>query len=292
MSLPLAGLYPAFLTPLDANRRLNRQVAQNLLQHLLATGMDGVYVAGTTGEGLRLALEERKALVETLMPVLPKSKRILVHVGSPNLGDAIQLANHAVEHGAHAVSSLPPQGDARTVHAYYEELARESALPLILYYFPKASPQAFTDPQQLLDICDIPNIVGVKFTDFNVYLMHKLVSRGKLVFNGYDEALASGLLMGAQGGIGSTYNVMPELYLDIYRASQQGRWEEARQAQYRANEVIDLLLTFPFFPALRAAMKTRGFDCGPMMSGEEIGSSEVQVRFQREFEQLIPVMKR
>jgi N-acetylneuraminate lyase len=240
-----------------------------MLHSLLHAGCDGVYVAGTTGEGLLLPQSERKALVETLSRCLTPGKRLLVHVGAATVKDALVLAEHAARHGAHAISSLPPKGDTVLIAGYYAELAAHSSLPLILYYFPKAAPHAFADPNQLFDICNLPNVLGVKFTDFNFYLMQRLIKRGNLVFNGYDEALAAGLLMGAQGGIGSTYNIMPEAYLALYRAALAGDWEKARRWQTQVNDVITTLLGYPFFPALRAIMKKKGFDCGPMMSGDK-----------------------
>lgn len=268
MATLLNGIYPAFLTPLTAERKFIPQTAEKMLAYLLSTGVNGVYVAGSTGEGLRLPLEERRRLVETIMQVLPSDKKLIVHVGTPDVKDAIALSEHAAAKGAHAISSLPPAGDFTTIRTYYEELAKNSALPLVLYYFPKAAPHAFEDPESLLAICELPNVVAVKFTDFNFYLLQRLVQRGTLVFNGYDEALAAGLLMGAQGGIGSTYNVMPQVYLEIYRAAQRGDWEAARTWQFRANAVIETMLKYPFFPALRAIVKHSGFDCGPLMSGE------------------------
>lgn len=271
------GIYPALLTPLDSAHNLRPEVAQLLMQSLLSAGASGVYIAGSTGEGMRLTLDTRKALVEALIPALPKGKQLIVHVGTPVVDDAIRLAEHAGQHGAHAISSLPPAGDSKKVRTYYETLAKNSALPLIVYYFPKATPTAFTDPQELLDICDLPNVLGVKFTDFNFYLLQRLVKRGKLVFNGYDEALAAGLLMGAQGGIGSTYNIMPEVYMKIYQTAQRGDWESARLWQSRANDVLTILLRYPFFPSLRAIVGQKGFDCGPMMSGETF-LSEIQRR--------------
>ena len=282
------GIYPALLTPLDSTHSLRPEVAQLLMQRLLSAGANGVYIAGSTGEGMRLTLNTRKALVEALAPSLPEGKQLIVHVGTPTVDDAIRLAEHAALHGAHAISSLPPSGDGNKVRIYYETLAKNSALPLILYYFPKATPTAFIDTQELLDICDLPNVLGVKFTDFNFYLLQRLVKRGKLVFNGYDEALAAGLLMGAQGGIGSTYNVMPEVYMEIYRAAQRKDWENARLWQSRANDVLTILLRYPFFPALRALVGQKGFDCGPMMSGETFRSSAQQQQFFSELNSAMP----
>lgn len=268
------GMFPAFLTPLDADRRVNRTVAEQLFLHLMGTGMDGVYLAGTTGEGMRLPVSERKALLETVKPLAPAGKHVFVHVGAPTLHDTLELAEHAAHHGADAISSLPPQGDAAAIQHFYETVAAASPLPLILYYFPKAAPHAFPDTARLLDLLAVPNIAGVKFTDFNTHLLHTLVERGATVYNGYDEALACGLLMGADGGIGSTYNVMPELYLGIHNAAKQGAWETARQLQFRANRVIDTMLRYPFFPALRAVMEERGFALGPMLSGEAFTGSQ------------------
>lgn len=274
MSTEFTGLYPALMTPLTSDRQLNIPVAQAMLQHLLRGSARGTYIAGSTGEGLRQTVAQRKLLLETLMPVLPAGKNMIVHVGAADIKDALALAEHAAAQGATAVSSLPPTGDTKRIRDYYTELASESALPLILYYFPKVAPHAFEDPQDLIDVCALPNVIGVKFTDFNVYLMQRLIQRGMTVFNGYDEALAAGLLMGAQGGIGSTYNVMGEVYAEIFRAAGSGQWEIARTWQRHANRTLEIMLRYPFFPALREMMRHLGFDCGPLLSGETLSSSQ------------------
>ena len=285
---PFAGMYTALLSPLHQDGTLNLPLAQKLLLHLTSLGLDGAYIAGTTGEGMRLSLQDRKALLESLMEVLPDGKRIFVHVGAADVKDAIQLARHAGEQGAHAISSLPPPADSAAVLAYYKELAANSPLPLIVYYFPKAAPLAFQNSKELLDICDLPNVLGVKFTDFNLYLLNQLTKRGMLVFNGYDEALAAGLLMGAQGGIGTTYNLLAPVVLDIYHASRRGDWETARLLQGDVNGVLDILFRYPFFPAVREGVRHMGFDCGPMASGDDFISEEQRTNFIEDMSQNMP----
>lgn len=285
-------MYAAMLTPLTPQGELNPATAQKLFLHLLSLGMHGVYIAGTTGEGMRLPLQTRRALVDTLMECCPQDKKVLVHVGTPSIKDALALAEHAAQKGAHAVSSLPPAGDAAAVLAYYVELARNSPLPLIIYYFPKVAPHAFQNPQDLLDLCDLPNVAGVKFTDFNLYLLNQLVRRGKLVFNGYDEALAPGMLIGAQGGIGTTYNLLGPVFVDIYRAAQQGDWETARSLQFAANATLDILFRYPFFPAVREAVRQLGFDCGPMASGDDFASAADRNTFVADITENLPAVVR
>lgn len=286
--MSLDGLYPALLTPTNHRREFVPDVAVRMLESLIAAGVDGVYLAGTTGEGFRLPLPGRCALVETVMQALPSDRRAIVHVGAPDLHQALSLAEHAAANGVHAISSLPPDGDSASVRRYYEELARHSDLPLVIYYFPRACPQTFITPEDLYFLCDLPNIVAVKFTDFNLYLLQTLASRGTLVFNGYDEVFAAGLLMGANGGIGSTYNIMPQVYLAIRRAAQHRDWETARIWQSRANIVIATMMGYPFFPALRAVMKHLGFDCGPLLSGDDFFSPREADELIQELHQVMP----
>lgn len=274
MSLDFAGLYPAFLTPLTPDKHLAPDVAEKMLASLMSSSFAGTYIAGSTGEGMRLTVATRKQLLEVVKNALPTGKKLIAHVGTGTIEGTLELAEHAAKHGADAISSLPPVGDEDTVRDFYTKLAEESALPLIPYYFPKIAPTAFANPKDLLDICELPNVIGVKFTDFNFYLLQQLVKREKMMFNGYDEALAAGLLMGAQGGIGSTYNAWPEVYQEIFAAAQRGDWETARLWQAQGNSVLDVVLRYPFFPALREMVRLRGFDCGPLMSGESLTLSQ------------------
>lgn len=286
--ISLEGIYPAFVTPLTQEGEISPDVTARLLAMLMDAGVDGVYAAGSTGEGMSLSLASREVLVNYLMSNLPSGKKLLVHVGAPNVRDAIRLALHAAKAGAHAVSSLPPKGTFPEVREYYQRLAEISPLPLILYYFPKVCPEAFQNQDDLLEICTLPNVVAVKFTDYNLFLLNQLASRGTVVYNGRDEILAAGLLMGARGGIGSTYNLAPELYVALYRHALRGEWEQARQLQKIVNQLIQVLLNYPFLPALKAALGRAGFECGPALNGERFENPAQQQQFFSELARVSP----
>jgi N-acetylneuraminate lyase len=89
-----------------------------------------------------------------------------------------------------------------------------------------------------------------------------MIRAGALVLNGRDEVFAAGLLMGAAGGIGSFYNVVPKLFCDVYRAAGRGSWDEARQIQDRIGELITIVLRFPMVPALKKMLEWSGIPCG------------------------------
>lgn len=261
---PTHGILPATITPFDAAGRFAPRVLEQLLERLYSAGVDGIYLCGSTGEGMLQPRDARQAIVETAMACTPKGKHVIVHVGAASLDEAMALSSHAARAGAHAVSSLPPtsaQFSFADVRRYYETLARTSDLPLLVYYFPEVSP-AISTAEQLEELCSLPNVIGVKFTDFDLYRMANLVRPGRGVFNGRDEVLAAGLLMGATGGIGTFYNVLPELVVRMHAAARAGDWEDARAAQQRVNALIRVTLQFPAFPAVKQILAWSGLECG------------------------------
>jgi N-acetylneuraminate lyase len=286
--ISLGGIYPAIVTPLTNDGKLATEVLARLLGRLLDAGVDGVYAAGSTGEGMRMSLTDREAVVNCLMSHLPEDKKLLVHVGAARVDDAIRLAVHAAKAGAHAVSSLPPRAGFAEIRDYYQRLAEHSPLPLILYYFPEVCPDAFQRAEELEEVSALPNVSGVKFTDFNLFLLQRLTQLGKVVYNGRDEVLAAGLLMGAQGGIGSTYNLVPEVYVALYRHTLRGEWEKARQLQQMLNQLIATLIKYPFLPALKAALGSGGFECGPTLNGERFQSEAQRQQFLSELAHVMP----
>jgi N-acetylneuraminate lyase len=260
----IRGILPATVTPLDESGRFVSAVFVRLLERLYGAGVHGVYVCGTTGEGMLQPLAQRQAIVETAVACTPQDRHVVVHVGAASLEEALALSSHAAKAGAHAISSLPPLSGRFTfseVLLYYEALARRSTLPLLVYYFPEIS-SSITSTEQLETLCALPNVIGVKFTDFDLFRMSQVMRPERRIFNGRDEVLAAGLLMGAAGGIGTFYNLVPELFVRIYEAAAAGRWDEARTVQQRVNALIRITLRFPVFPAVKQILAWSGLNCG------------------------------
>ena len=256
------GILPAVVTPFDTEKKFCAPAFEALLEALFATGVHGVYVCGHTGEGLLQPVEQRKRVAEVAARCAPRGKQVIVHVGAPRVEDAIELARDAYRAGAHAVSSLPPGGASlEQIRNYYRSLAEGSELPLIVYYFPEICP-AISGAEVLHELLGIPNVIGLKFTDFNLFQLAMLRRSGAIVFNGRDEVLVAGLLMGASGGIGSFYNLVPELFLQVWELSRRHCWEEARAVQGRINELIEITLRFPIFPAIKKILSWSGLNCG------------------------------
>ena len=207
----LDGILPAAVTPVDDAGRFAPAVMEQLLTRLYAAGVHGVYLCGSTGEGMLHSREQRQAVVETAIACTPKDRHVIVHVGAASMDDALALSAHAAKAGAHAISSLPPssgQFSFADLLRYYEALARSSELPLVVYYFPDVAP-AIATGEQLEALCALPNVAGVKFTDFDLYRMASL-RRARSEYLQRPRRGAGGRPAdGGRRGIGTFYNLLP-----------------------------------------------------------------------------------
>lgn len=268
MNDQLQGILPALITPLNDDGALNVRALEKLLARLYAADVHGVYLCGSTGEGMLQAAAQRQRLTEVAVANSPPGKQIIVHVGANTTAEAIELSRHARRAGAHAISSLPPLVGGYSfaeIKAFYEQLAAASDLPLLLYYFPEVAP-ALKTAEQVLELAHIPNVAGLKFTDYDLWTMMRLQAQGATIFYGRDEMLTAGLLFGAAGGIGSFYNVIPELFMTIWYEHLANHHDAALGAQSLVNEFIRLTLRYPLFPALKTMLGWAGIDCGPCLA--------------------------
>ncbi len=264
--MKLGGILPAAVTPIDEEERFRFSAFEKLLERLYTAGAHGVYVSGNTGEGLTQPLEDREKVIDAAVRNSPRDKLVIAHVGAWRTADAIRLAKHASRLGVAAVSSLPPVGEYSfaEVKQYYADLAAASDVPLLVYYYPAFS-HAISSFNALQELLEIPNVAGIKFTGFDLYTLSLVKEAGAAVFNGHDEVLVAGLLMGADGGIGSFYNLVPELFVELYEKAARGDWPAARAAQARINELIRLTLRFPMLAAIKKMLEWSGIACGPCL---------------------------
>lgn len=260
------GILPAVVTPVDDQERFRPESFRALLDRVYAAGVHGVYVCGQTGEGLQQTEAQRMRVAEAAVEYSPAGAQVIVHVGAFSTREATALARHASQAGAQAVSALPPFGafSFAEIKAYYQTIAEASSAPLLVYYFTPLS-GAISHLDQLLELCALPNVAGLKFTDSDMYKLNELVRAGATVFNGSDEMLSAGLLRGAHGGIGSIYNLIPDQFVELYTLAQAGRWAEASALQDRINNLIRIILRSSVFGAVKTLLGWSGIECGPCL---------------------------
>ena len=191
---------------------------------------------------------------------------LIAHIGSLNEADAISLGKHAKELGYDAVSSVAPyyyKFSFEEIKGYYTRLADASELPMLVYHIPLFSGVSMGMKEMRVFLED-DRFMGIKYTSNDYFTLEQCKSAfpDKIVYNGYDEMLSAGLAMGADGGIGSTYNFMAEKFVKIYELFRENRLEEARAVQKEANRIITLLCRFGVMQAEKEVLNQLGFDFG------------------------------
>jgi len=263
----LKGIFPALLTPLDRNGRLEEDNLRRLVSVNIARGVDGFYVCGSTGEAFLLTPEERKRVLEVVVKQVAGQVAVIAHIGAIGTDLTLELGRHAASLGVDAVSSIPPfyyKFTPDEVVGYYLDLAKTLNIPLIPYNFPALSGVTLTG-DLIRRLRTDPRVIGVKFTSNDLFQLSQMKNddHDLIVYNGFDEIFLAGLAMGADGAIGSTFNFMPEKYIAIKKSFQAGNLTEAKIWQNQANEVIQVLIqTGKLLNAQKYLMGLQGIPCG------------------------------
>lgn len=243
------GVIPAFYACYDENGAVSAEGAKALTRHLISKGVKGVYVGGSSGECIYQHPDERKALLEAVMSEAEGKLTVIAHVGCNNTADSVELAAHAESVGVDAIASIPPIYFHLPEHAiarYWNAMSEAAPnTEFVIYNIPQLAGTALT-MSLLNEMLKNPNVVAVKNSsmptqDIQMFKDVGIAARGEgnfVVFNGPDEQFVAGRAIGADGGIGGTYAVMPELYNAMHRLVDEGRIAEARAIQYDANRII------------------------------------------------------
>ncbi|MDF2958920.1 MAG: N-acetylneuraminate lyase [Paenibacillus sp.] len=257
------GVFTALLTPMQENGELDLQSLERLVEHQIGKGIKGFYVGGSTGEGFILTSEERMNVLETVVRAAKGRVTIIAHVGCISTLESIRLARHAEGLGVDAVSAVVPfyyKVGLKEIREHYEAIMSAAQLPMIVYHFPGA-----TGVNLSLDFYEEmarhPQCLGVKFTSLNLFEMQQIRSRcgeGFLIWNGHDEVYAGGALMGADGAIGSTFNMMPGLFTELYRQHVLNKWDHVQALQEKANAVISNMLNYDVIPYEKYVLYLQG----------------------------------
>ena len=260
------GIMPALVSPIDDDENVLEDSMRRLIRMHLSAGVTGFYLTGGTGEGCVLQPSTRMKLIETAKDEVGDKAKLIAHIGAIDLKTATKLARHAADTGMDAISSVPPfffDYYEKEIGEYYKALSDASGLPIIMYASPAAGIEITYD--MVKRYMEIPNMIGVKWTNYNYYTMHRMkeINGGNInIINGPDECLLCGLSMGADGGIGSTYNVMPKVIVDIYNKFTAGDIKGAQAAQFKANKLIDIIIKHDVVCSIKALLADMGFDCG------------------------------
>lgn len=269
----ITGLIAAPFTPMNENGSLNTEMIPVYAYKLKKDRLSGVFICGTTGEGMLMTPEERMKVAENWVPEQNEEFKVIVHVGTTSAKQSRNLAIHAEQAGAYAVGCmgplfLPPSGVDELVDFCAEVASGSPNLPFYYYHIPSVSRVKISMVEFIQKAKEtIPNLAGIKFTDNNFMEMQQCLSIDNSrwdILHGYDEQLLAGLAFGVKGAVGSTYNFIAPLYQGVIENFNNGDFKAAREKQNLTIKVVNILNKFGGpIAAGKALMRQVGVDCGP-----------------------------
>ena len=238
------GVIPAFYACYDEAGKVSIERTKKLARHLVAKGVKGLYVGGSSGECIYLEKEERMRMLEAVMEEVKGECTVIAHVACNNTEESCELAAHAEKLGVDAIASIPPIYFRLPDHAiaqYWNDIS--AAAPntdFIIYNIPQLAGVALS-VNLFKEMRRNPRVIGVKNSSMPTQDIQGFVAAGGedcVVFNGPDEQFVAGRAIGAKGGIGGTYGVMPELFLKREELIRAGRFLDAQPIQHEVNGII------------------------------------------------------
>jgi 4-hydroxy-tetrahydrodipicolinate synthase len=250
MKTTLRGIVPPLVTPLLDNNTLDVEGLERLIEHVVAGGVHGVFILGTTGEAQSLGFSLRCEMIKQTARILNKRLPLLVGISDTSVADSVALANVAAENGADAVVSAPPYYYATAqpeLAEFYEELIPQLPLPVFLYNMPTHTKVSFA-PSTIRRIAENPKVIGFKDSSANggyfQSVMHEFRDRPEFsIFVGPEEMMGEVVLMGAHGGVNGGANMFPKLYVDLYNAAAAKDVDKVRELHAKVMQLSSTIYT-------------------------------------------------
>ncbi len=238
------GVIPAFYACYDKEGNISPEGVQALAKYFVAKGVKGVYVGGSSGECIYQSVEDRKITLENVMKAAEGKLTVIAHVACNNTKDSVELAKHAESLGVDAIAAIPPiyfHLPEYAIAKYWNDIS--AAAPntdFVIYNIPQLAGVALT-MSLFAEMRKNPRVIGVKNSSMpvqDIQMFKQAAGEGYIIFNGPDEQFMSGRVIGAEGAIGGTYGVMPELFLKLDECVKAGDMDKAREIQYAVDAVI------------------------------------------------------
>lgn len=250
MEKAFTGIHSAIFSAYDEQMNVKKETVAKMVENQLSAGVRGFYVGGNTGECTVLPAKTRKQMLETVVEVNKGRGKIMAHIGAGHFDEVMDLLEHANTQKIDAIASLPPSLCSYYNHKgtieYYKALAKNSKFPVYAYVTP-VTMQHSELYSFAKELSEIDNIAGLKITipDYFKFALVNQIDGGRLNnLNGPDEMMLSSLAIGADGAIGTTYNIVPKVAVKIYDSFQKGDMKTALEYQNKLNAFIQTMFSF------------------------------------------------
>ncbi len=277
---PFAGIVPALTTPFQKGELWVSGLKSNI-ERYNRYDLAGYLVLGSTGESVLMDEQESLEAVEVVRGSAKPGRIIIAGTGMFSAPETVRFTNKAADSGADFGLVVTPfyykgQMSAKTLEAYYREVADQTRIPVIMYNVPK-----FTGLDLPLDtilsLAEHPNIVGLKESSGNISLAEEIVGscpEGFTLYQGAGSLLFPALMIGAGGGILAVADMAPGETVDIHKAVEAGQFQKARDLQLRILDANQKIVNGMGVPGIKCAVEMLGYAAGELRSPLKTVSEE------------------
>ncbi|MEZ3160805.1 dihydrodipicolinate synthase family protein [Microbacterium sp. BWT-B31] len=242
-------------TPMRADESLDLAALESLVEADIARGVEGVYIGGSTGEGVLMSAQERAQLAAAASSAAAGRIPVYVHVGAMSTRESIEIADAAAQAGAAAISMIPPlyyKYSTDDVVAHFRAVIDAVDLPFVLYNIPQFTGRDVADGG-FESILELPQVVGIKHTSQNLFGAERLMHRHPrlALINGFDELYLAVRALGARAAIGTTVGLQIDLFRSLRARADRGDLLGARVVQTRINDTVEAMVAVGVFAAAK-----------------------------------------
>lgn len=281
------GILSALMTPFNKSGKLDEKVLRKYVRHNIdRMKVNGLYVGGSTGEGLLMSKEERIAVFEITKEEVNGKIPLIAHVGTLNLNEACEMAQKAEELGYDLISAVTPYYypfSFNDISKYYNTILKATnKIPLVIYFLPSLSNNSIS-LNDFGKLFEDKRVMGIKYTSSDLFLLERLIQKfpDKMMWAGFDELLIAYASYGLRSGIGSTYNIQAPLARKVVDAVENKDLSKALKIQHDMNDIIKTLLSVGIYPALKECITFYDSSavsyCRAPMGSKPLGKAEKKV---------------
>uniref|UniRef100_A0A8C1LW06 4-hydroxy-2-oxoglutarate aldolase, mitochondrial n=1 Tax=Cyprinus carpio TaxID=7962 RepID=A0A8C1LW06_CYPCA len=289
--LDISGIYPPIATPFTQSEDVDYQRLDDNLKKYGSLPFRGLVVQGCNGEYPHLTPQERVEVVKRVKQALPEDKLLMAGSGCESTRATIQMSQRMADAGADCLLVVTPcfyrgRMDSQALINHYTKVADSSSVPVVLYSVP-ANTGLDLPVDAIIQLSQHPNIVGLKDSGGDItriaLLVQKTRSQDFQVLAGSAGFLMAAFAVGAVGGVCALANVLGQQVCDLAQLCVSGRWDEARELQYRLIEPNTAVTRQYGVPALKQAMQWFGYHGGvcrsPLKPLSKADLEQLRVKF-------------
>ncbi|MGM7721778.1 4-hydroxy-tetrahydrodipicolinate synthase [Metabacillus sp. Hm71] len=299
--MELKGIIPAMLTPLTLEQKVNESVTRQLTNHLLDSGVHGLFILGTNGEFHLLNTEEKLEIARIVIKEVNGRVPVIIGTGGNSTEETIDLSQKMEQLGADALSLITPffiTPSQEEMAVHFEKVAESTSLPVLLYNIP-ARTGVNLEPETVARLAKVPNIVGIKDSSGSFANIENYINATKdedfSVFAGTDSLILQTLQAGGEGAVAATANMIPDVVVAIYNKWLEGNIEAAEENQEKLQPLRDTFKYGTLPSVLKKAVELYSVPVGPpkMPVSEISGDALVKVAEMVEFykQQKVSIVK-